>query len=116
MTGPRAAELNGALARVRGEKRSLLFYVPESRALEPYVEENHVNSDDRLAVELESGNQSWVFVKQAKLAVVCSHVPCRVLLHAPKICSKCQVASVPVCPRSLCVLDSARVCVLVCVV
>ena len=58
MTGPRAAELNGALARVRGEKRSLLFIVPESRALEPYVEENHVNSDDRLAVELESGNQS----------------------------------------------------------
>jgi hypothetical protein len=99
MTGPRAAELNGALARVFNEKRRLLLYVPVDKAYQPWVSDDEGRVIDRWAVELESGQNSKVFVKPANLAAVCAHVPCRRLLYAPKICSKCKVARVSACPQ-----------------
>jgi len=105
MTGPRAVELNGAVARVRGEKFRLSLCMPADRAEQPWIsggEEGKVV--EAWAVELESGSKSQVYVKPANLAPVCAHVPCRALLHAPKVCSKCQVASE--CPQ-----PSSRLCV-----
>lgn len=103
MTGPRAAELNGTVARVRGEKRHYALNVPVDPARQPFVTDSEKDNAhiDRWFVELESGTQSQILVKPAKLAAVCAHVPCRTLLHAPKVCSKCKVARVPECPLSV---------------
>ena len=122
MTGPRAAELNGALARVRGEKRSVVLYktqsewsvLPVSREQQPFVsaavsDGGEENVLDRWAVELESSNKNCVLVKPANLAAVCAHVPCGRVLHAPKICSKCKVVRAPLRPQ-FCTRTRARVC------